>query len=75
MTMTTDPTTRPRTRTPVPPGRTAPRRRSRKAAGSRRPPGSYAVVTAVAVFVLAFLAPFAIILPADGPSCGASSCP
>jgi raffinose/stachyose/melibiose transport system permease protein len=63
MTMTTDhPTTRPRTRTPAPPGRTAPRRRSRKAAGSRRTPGSYAVVAAVAVFVLAFLAPFAIIL-------------
>lgn len=64
MTMTTDSTSRtsPRTPAPVPPGRAAPRRKARKATGNRRSRGSYAVVAAVAVFVLAFLAPFAIIL-------------
>lgn len=64
MTTTTDTTTPalPRTPAPVPPGHGAPRHRMRKATGSRRGPGSYAVVAAVTVFVLAFLAPFAIIL-------------
>ncbi|MEU0163562.1 carbohydrate ABC transporter permease [Streptomyces sp. NPDC006261] len=33
-----------------------------KATGNRRTPGSYAVLAAVAVFVLAFLAPFIVIL-------------
>jgi raffinose/stachyose/melibiose transport system permease protein len=63
MTMTTDPTTPtlPRTPTPGPRGRGA-RRKTRKATGNRRTPGSYAVLAAVAVFVLAFLAPFAVIL-------------
>ncbi|MEW2127908.1 carbohydrate ABC transporter permease [Streptomyces sp. NPDC007259] len=63
MTMTTDPTTPTPARTPEPArrGHAAPRT-SRKGSGSRRTPGSYAVLAAVAVFVLAFLAPFAIIL-------------
>ncbi|WP_093802548.1 carbohydrate ABC transporter permease [Streptomyces sp. Wb2n-11] len=62
--MTTDTTTPalPRTPTPAPPGHAVPRPKTRKATGNRRGPGSYAVVAAVTVFVLAFLAPFAIIL-------------
>jgi raffinose/stachyose/melibiose transport system permease protein len=46
---------------PPPPGHTAPRRR-RKTTVDGRTPGSYAVVAAVTVFVLAFLAPFLVIL-------------
>lgn len=63
MTLTTDPTTPAQARTTAPAscGHAA-RRISRKSSGTRRTPGSYAVLAAVAVFVLAFLAPFAIIL-------------
>lgn len=60
--MTTDTTIPPRTEKTAPPGHAAPRRGERRAAGKRRGAGSYAVVAAVSVFVLAFLAPFAIIL-------------
>jgi raffinose/stachyose/melibiose transport system permease protein len=65
MTMTT-PTTHPAETTPdtrktAPPGHATPKVR-RKKAHDGRSPGSYAVLAAVAVFVLAFLAPFAIIL-------------
>ncbi|MER6434170.1 carbohydrate ABC transporter permease [Streptomyces sp900105245] len=60
--MTTDTTTPPRTEKTAPPGRAAPRFSKRRAASKRRSTGSYAVVAAVTIFVLAFLAPFAIIL-------------
>ncbi|MEU5085044.1 MULTISPECIES: carbohydrate ABC transporter permease [Streptomyces] len=60
--MTTDTTTMPRPVKTAPAGHAAPRRGKRRAAGKRRSAGSYAVVAAVTVFVLAFLAPFAIIL-------------
>ncbi|MEU7089062.1 carbohydrate ABC transporter permease [Streptomyces achromogenes] len=60
--MTTDTTTMPRPEKTAPAGHAAPRRGKRRAAGKRRSAGSYAVVAAVTVFVLAFLAPFAIIL-------------
>ncbi|MFH9402562.1 carbohydrate ABC transporter permease [Streptomyces sp. NPDC017638] len=60
--MTTDTTAMPRTEKTAPPGHAAPRRGKRRTAGRRRGLGSYAVVAAVTVFVLAFLAPFAIIL-------------
>ncbi|MGQ4353084.1 carbohydrate ABC transporter permease [Streptomyces drozdowiczii] len=63
MTMTTNPTTPAPARTTEPAPRShAARRTSRKGSGTRRTPGSYAVLAAVTVFVLAFLAPFAIIL-------------
>jgi raffinose/stachyose/melibiose transport system permease protein len=62
MTMTTDTTTMPRTHKTAPPAHAAPSRRKRRASGKRRSAGSYTVVAAVTVFVLAFLAPFAIIL-------------
>ncbi|MGC2997251.1 carbohydrate ABC transporter permease [Streptomyces sp. G35A] len=64
MTMTTD-TTAPaaspvqKTKTP---SRTSPRRDRKKQTPGKRGAGSYAVVAAITVFVLAFLAPFAIIL-------------
>ncbi|MFJ3091444.1 carbohydrate ABC transporter permease [Streptomyces sp. NPDC086838] len=61
--MTTNPTTPAPTRTTESAPRShAARRTSRKGSGTRRTPGSYAVLAAVTVFVLAFLAPFAIIL-------------
>ncbi|MBD0418947.1 carbohydrate ABC transporter permease [Streptomyces sp. TRM S81-3] len=62
--MTTD-TTTPVTSRPEKthtPGPSAPTRRRKNRAPGRRGAGSYAVVAAVTVFVLAFLAPFAIIL-------------
>ncbi len=63
MTMTTDPTTHTPSRTPAPgPRGRGARRKPGKATGNRRTPGSYAVLAAIAVFVLAFLAPFAVIL-------------
>ncbi|MEU1472628.1 carbohydrate ABC transporter permease [Streptomyces sp. NPDC005761] len=63
VTMTADPTTPtpPHVPTPALRGRGT-RRKTRKATGNRRTPGSYAVLAAIAVFVLAFLAPFAVIL-------------
>ncbi|THC40436.1 carbohydrate ABC transporter permease [Streptomyces sp. A1499] len=62
--MTTD-TTTPVTSRPTktnPPGPAAPARRRKHKAPGKRSAGSYAVLAAVTVFVLAFLAPFAIIL-------------
>ncbi|MEV5549757.1 carbohydrate ABC transporter permease [Streptomyces sp. NPDC052309] len=62
--MTTD-TTTPVTSRPEKthtPGPSAPTRRRKNRAPGKRGAGSYAVVAAVTVFVLAFLAPFAIIL-------------
>lgn len=62
--MTTDTTTPVTARTPKThtPGSSAPTRRRKNRAPGKRGAGSYAVVAAVTVFVLAFLAPFAIIL-------------
>ena len=61
MTLTTEPTTPSREVTPAPPPR-AGRRPRGGTDGKRRTAGSYAVLAAVALFVLAFLAPFAVIL-------------
>lgn len=60
-THTTTPSAPPVQKTP-PPGRTSTRRDRKKETPGKRGAGPYAVVAAVTVFVLAFLAPFAIIL-------------
>ncbi|MGZ3097641.1 carbohydrate ABC transporter permease [Streptomyces sp. H72] len=62
--MTTDTTTPVNSHTPKTkaPGPTTPVRQRKNRGPGKRNAGSYAVVTAVTVFVLAFLAPFAIIL-------------
>ncbi|MFF8513395.1 carbohydrate ABC transporter permease [Streptomyces sp. NPDC015492] len=59
--MTTEPTTQPGPAKHSSRGHAAPRSR-RKNPERKRGAGSYAVIAAVAVFVLAFLSPFAIIL-------------
>lgn len=61
MTMTTEPTTQPRPSKQAPRAHAAPKPRKKNPA-RRRGAGSYAVIAAVAIFVLAFLSPFAIIL-------------
>ncbi|MEV5883848.1 carbohydrate ABC transporter permease [Streptomyces sp. NPDC052020] len=61
MTLDTTTPTAPPVRETAPPGHAAPKRRRKSTAGGRGP-GSYAVVAAVTVFVLAFLAPFLVIL-------------
>ncbi|MEU9298331.1 carbohydrate ABC transporter permease [Streptomyces sp. NPDC048266] len=61
MTMTTEPTTQPGPRKQAPASHAAPKPR-RKNPARKRGAGSYAVIAAVSIFVLAFLSPFAIIL-------------
>ncbi|MFD7460723.1 carbohydrate ABC transporter permease [Streptomyces sp. NPDC059868] len=58
----TDTTRSARKTATAPPSHAAPKERRRRKTADGRGPGSYAVVAAVTVFVLAFLAPFAIIL-------------
>ncbi|MFF9150490.1 carbohydrate ABC transporter permease [Streptomyces sp. NPDC014861] len=59
--MTTEPTAQPAPSKQTPRGHAAPKPR-KKYSARKRGAGSYAVIAAVAVFVLAFLSPFAIIL-------------
>ncbi|MFF5427972.1 MULTISPECIES: carbohydrate ABC transporter permease [unclassified Streptomyces] len=59
--MTTEPTTQPGPRKQAHAGHAAPKPR-RKNPARKRAAGSYAVIAAVSIFVLAFLSPFAIIL-------------
>ncbi|MET9735141.1 carbohydrate ABC transporter permease [Streptomyces sp. NPDC006458] len=57
-----DTSSRPDVRKASPAGHAAPKQRRKKRKTSGRSAGSYAVIAAVTVFVLAFLAPFGIIL-------------
>lgn len=59
---TTDSTGTPDVRKAAPAGHAAPKQRRKKRNPGGRSAGSYAVIAAVTVFVLAFLAPFGIIL-------------
>ncbi|GGU26231.1 ABC transporter permease [Streptomyces lavendofoliae] len=61
MTMTTEPTTQSGPRKQAPAGHAAPKPHKKHSA-RKRGAGSYAVIAAVGIFVLAFLSPFGIIL-------------